>query len=107
MVLDRRMDRRVIYRAWQRFYAKSCLPDRVIALRERVIYLEGRMRKMARLPTAKSWAGINNRALQVALGMSLDVHKQLLWGLTSDPGWGVNWREAGGNRSKMTSGRST
>lgn len=89
MVLDRRMDRRGLYQAWQRFYAKYCLADRLILIRERVIFLEGRMRKMARLPMGKRWAGINNHSLQVALGMSLGVHKQLLWGLTSDLGWGV------------------
>jgi len=98
MVLGNSMDRRRLYQAWQSFYARTCPIDRLVAIRERISFLEGRMRKMARFPGSKSWHGIPNVRLQVALGMSLGVHKQLLWGLTSDPGWGMLEGGREGNR---------
>jgi len=95
------MDRRKLLKTWIRLYSQMSLSEALTAIRGRVGYLGGRMRKLAQHPSGKLWHGIPGQRLQVVLGMSLGVHKQLLWGLTSYPWRGVDWRVEGGNRFKI------
>ena len=94
------MDRASLYEAWRGFYSGKSRQDAITAITERASFLEERMWRLARYPHQQQWHGIGSRSLQVALGMSLGVHKQLLWGLTSASSGVVNLRVAGGNRSR-------
>lgn len=49
---------------------------------ERAGFIEERMMKLARFPE-RIYRGFNKARLMTALGMSLGVHRQLQWGLTS------------------------
>lgn len=79
------MNRTMLYHAWWTAYRGLPRTAAISAIRGRIIFIEGRMRKMARLPGGKSHRGIPNYTLQTALGMSLGVHKQLLAGLHPAP----------------------
>ncbi len=81
-------DRQALRIAWARYYSGCSHEEMLTRIRERVSYLEGRMRKLARFPQA-GYKGFDKRSLTTALGMSLGVHKQLLAGLISVPRGGM------------------
>ena len=89
------MDRMGLYHSWRGFYAALEPSQREVALRERIKKIEGRMILLARFPQ-RMYKGFAKAKLVTSLGMSLGVHKQLLWGLTSVPRGEYAGRVAGG-----------
>lgn len=88
------MDRQACVKAWWRYYAMLEPEDRQGIAEGHVGSLEGRMRELACFPQ-RICRGFSTRALQIALGMALGIHKQILWGLTSAP-WGATLKGGGG-----------
>lgn len=76
------MDREALRLAWTRYYSGRLPGSALKSIVERADFLEGRMRKLARFPD-NEYHGIPKASLITALGMSLGVHRQLQWGLTS------------------------
>lgn len=91
------MDRERLRVAWEGYYTRVPPGERIEEIEKRVGFLVGKMRKLACLP-GPLFHEFPKRSLEHALGMSLGVHRQLLWRLTSSPWRGKIRREAGGNR---------
>jgi len=90
------MDRRRLYLAWQRYYSRYPREEAIKHLGEAIELLVGRMKELGRFPQS-NYKGYPKRRLEAAFGMSLGVHKQLLWGLTFSP-VGGKLRVVGGIR---------
>lgn len=78
------MDRQLLYTAWQGFYSGYSDAEALSLIEGRVSFIVGKMMRLALYP-GKVYKGFPKRSLETALGMSLGVHKQLLWRLTSSP----------------------
>ncbi|MBA7556662.1 hypothetical protein ES705_49378 [subsurface metagenome] len=90
------MERMLAYTAWQKYYGERYQGDkRILAVRERAKWIEERMIHLARFP-GRMYKGFIKRRLENALGVSLGIHRQLLWGLTSASSRG---RIKGGGRA--------
>lgn len=93
------LDRTRLHAAWKDHYELAVLRlgqrSAVVEAKARASRLEGKMRQLARR-RERYYKDYSRRGLEVALGMSLGVHKQLLWGLTSSPG-GTKLRVVGGS----------
>ena len=75
------VDRPRLLEAWNKYYERFSGEEKTRRLGENARLLEGRMRKLAALPQS-TYKGYRKRKLEIALGMSLGVHRQLLAGLT-------------------------
>lgn len=91
------MDRGALKSQWERFYSPYTPSEQVTLIEARANRIVSQMMRLARFPERISH-GIVKRRLEIALGMSLGVHRQLLWGLTSDSRGGMMRREEGGKR---------
>lgn len=88
------MNRQRLYEAWHTYYSRRPAMAVRSVLERRVRWLERKMKRLARLPD-RMYKGFDRRGLITALGMSLGIHKQLLWGLTSSSR-GVKVKGGGG-----------
>lgn len=88
------MNRQALFDNWVMYYLTLPEDEVLMAIVERTKVIEGRMVALARF-SGRIYKGMRKRALEAALGMSLGVHKQLLWRLTSYPRGG-NLKGGGG-----------
>lgn len=72
-----------LYISWRGFYANYEETERLSLMQGRVNRIVSQMIRLARYP-GRMYKDMVKRRLETALGMSLGVHRQLLWGLTSD-----------------------
>lgn len=93
------MDRGRLYNDWRVFYGNQEEAGRLSLIQGRADRIVSQMVRLARSP-GRMYKDMVKRRLETALGMSLGVHRQLLWGLTSDSRGAKMIRAEGGMRFK-------
>lgn len=98
------MDRQRLYRAWGSYYAfkgsQDPAYDVLAELGKRAESIRARMVRLAGFPD-RQYHGFVRKRLEVALGMSLGIHRQLSCGVGILALGGYNGRVEGGYRRRL------